>query len=91
MAINVPNPGNYYTQLGQHCTAFRDALNNLLNDAAYLQAMGGTAFLEAAPFNLAAGDAATVMNTVGAVTPNNGVVQTLQQFIASTEPLWGGA
>jgi hypothetical protein len=90
MAVNVPNPGSYMGLLGGHCTAFRDALNNLINDAAYLQSMGGATFLEAAPFNLSPTDAAVVMSTIGVVTPTNTTVVTLQAFIASTEPLWGG-
>lgn len=90
MAINVPNPGSYLGQLGNHCTAFRDALNNLVNDAEYLASMGGVAFLTATPFSLSTGDAEVIMNTVGAVTPDNSTVEALQAFIATTEPLWGG-
>lgn len=91
MTVNAPNPGLYTSQLGNHCVALRNALNDLLNDSAYLASMGGTVFLEAAPMNLAPADATVVMNTVGAVIPTNAVVQALQAFIATTEPLWGGA
>lgn len=90
MAINVPNPGAYEQLLGQHCVAFRMALDNLLHDAAYLASVGGANFLTAAPFNMGADDAALIMSTIGAVTADNPVVQTLQAFIASTEALWGG-
>ena len=90
MAINVPNPGIYFSTLGAHAVAFREALQDLLNDAAYLQAMGGATFLEAAPFSLSAADAAVVVNTIGAVIPTNPTVEAIQAFLASTEPLWGG-
>jgi hypothetical protein len=90
MPINIPNPGLFEQQLGQHCVDFRKALDNLLHDAAYLSSVGGASFLTGAPFNKGADDAALIMNTVGAVTADNPVVQTLQAFIASTEALWGG-
>jgi hypothetical protein len=90
MPVNLPNPGTYLSQLGSDCANFRDALQRLLNDAAYLSAIGGVATLEAAPFNIDAADAQAIMNTVGIVTPGNGVVQSIQAFIASTEFLWGG-
>ena len=90
MAVNLPNPGVFEAQLGQHVTAFRDALQAILNDAAYLNSMSGAAFLESAPFSLSAADATTIMNTVGAVTPSASLVQSIQNWITSTEPLWGG-
>ena len=88
--INAPNPGVYFQTLGAHAVAFREALQNLLNDAAYLQSMGGIAFLEAAPFSLSPTDAQLIMNTIGAVVPSNTTVQAVQAFINTTEPLWGG-
>lgn len=90
MAVNTPNPGTYFGDLGAHLVAFRDSLQRLINDAAYLNAAGGAAFLQAAPFNLTTTDAQLVVSTVGAVTPANSVVQQIQAFLASTEPLWGG-
>lgn len=89
MAINVPNPGVYQQQLGQHIIQFRDALQALLNDAAYLNSVGGATFLTGT-MGLTPADATTVMNTVGAVTPQNSVVQSLQNWLATTQPLWGG-
>lgn len=89
-AVNLPNPGNYQAQLGGHVIAFREALQDLINDALYLNAQGGVAFLEAAPFNLSAADATLIMNTVGAVTTANTTVQAIQAFLVQTEPLWGG-
>lgn len=89
MAINTPNPGLYQQQLGQHVVSFRDALQALLNDAAYINSMGGATFLTTV-IGLSAADAQMVVSTVGAVTPGNAVVQQIQAFLASTEPLWGG-
>jgi hypothetical protein len=93
VAVNVPNPGLYVQGLGEHLTQFRNALQQLLNDAAYLNAMGGTAFLEAAypaGIGLAAADAATVENAISIVVPSNSTVQAIQAYLASTEQLWGG-
>lgn len=89
-AVNLPNPGTYAQQLGGHVVAFREALQNLLNDAAYLNSQGGTAFLTAPPYSFNASDAALIMATVGAVTPTNTTVEAIQAFLAQTEPLWGG-
>lgn len=90
MAVNQPNPGLYMQALGNHVTTFRDALQVLINDAKYLNANGGIAALEAAPFNMASTDATEIMATVGTITPTNAVVQQVQSFIDSTEFLWGG-
>jgi hypothetical protein len=89
MAVNTPNPGAYQQQLGQHAVALRDALQALLNDAAYINSMGGQTFLTGA-LGLAPADATTIMSTIGAVTPASTVVQQVQAFIVSTQPLWGG-
>jgi len=93
MAVNVPNPGSYQAQLGQHCVNLRMALQALLNDSAYLTSMGGTAFLTAAQPNglgLSSVDATNIMNIIGGVTPTNATVQSLQTWINSSQPLWGG-
>ena len=90
MPVNLPNPGSYLLQLGNDCKALRDALQNLINDAAYLNAIGGAATLEAAPFSIDATDAQAIMNTVGIVTPGNATVQAIEAFVATTEFLWGG-
>lgn len=90
MPVNVPNAGLFQQQLGAHVVALREALQALLNDAAYLNSVGGTTFLTSAPFNLSTTDANLIMNTVGAVTPTNAVVQQIQAFLVNTEPLWGG-
>jgi hypothetical protein len=90
MAVNTPNPGVYLSKLGADVVALRDALQTLINDAAYLNSVGGASFLQAPPFNLSAADAQLVVSTVGAVTPANSVVQSIQAFLVNTEPLWGG-
>ena len=89
MAVNVPNPGSYQAQPGQHCIQFRDSLQALINDAAYLNAMGGAAFLTGS-LGMSATDAANVVAAIGVVTPANGTVQAVQAFITSTEFLWSG-
>jgi hypothetical protein len=89
MAVNVPNPGIYQSQLGQHCVNLRDALQQLLNDAAYLNSMGGQSFLTG-PMAMASADATAIVGVIGAVTPSNATVQSLQGWLATTEFLWGG-
>lgn len=90
MAVNVPNPGSYLSQLGQHVVDLQSAIDNLVADGTYLNAMGGAAFLEAAPFNLSAGDAALIESTIGAVTATNSVVEQINAFITSAVTLTGG-
>lgn len=91
MTTNVPNPGLYISQLGNDLVALRVALDNLLRDSAYLNAVGGATFLQAAPFNMSATDAAAWVATIGAVTPANTTVQAIQAFLNSAVPLTGGA
>jgi hypothetical protein len=91
VTTNIPNPGGYISQLGNDLVALRVALDNLLRDGAYLNAVGGTAFLQAAPFNMSATDAQAWVNTIGAVTPANATVQAIQAFLTSAVPLTGGA
>jgi len=93
MAVNVPNAGNYQQSLGAHLVAFRDALQRLLNDAAYLNSMGGLTFLQAAPpagMGLSAADAQIIQNSIGVVIPTNATVIAIQNYLATTEALWGG-
>lgn len=90
LAVNVPNPGNYFAVLGQHLVDLRNAINNLVNDGEYLNSMGGAAFLEAAPFNLSPADAQFIANNIGAVVSTNNIVISIDQFLATTLPLTGG-
>jgi hypothetical protein len=90
MAVNTPNPGNYLAKLGQDLVNFRNALQTLMNDANYLNSMGGVAMLEAAPFNMTAADAQYVVNAIGAVTPTNAVVTAINNYLNGTQQLWGG-
>jgi hypothetical protein len=90
MAVNVPDPNAFLQKLGRDVTNFRNDLQALMNDAAYLNSMGGSGFLQAPPFSMPAADADKIMATVGAVTATNPVVQNLQAWLASTQPLWGG-
>lgn len=90
MPVNLPNPGNYYAQLGQHLVDLQKAIDNLVKDATYLNSMGGAAFLEAAPFSLDSNDATFIANSIGAVTANNATVVSINNFLASTVQLTGG-
>jgi hypothetical protein len=90
MSVNLPNPGNYFQQLGNDIVALRDAINALLRDSAYLTAMGGATFLEGAPFNLSAADATAVANLITAVTPTNSTVVAIQNYVNSAVTLTGG-
>jgi hypothetical protein len=90
MAVNVPNPGIYLAQIGQHLVNLREAINDLVQDGTYLNAMGGAAFLEAAPFNMAATDAQLYISTIGAVTATNSVVESINSFLTSAVALTGG-
>jgi hypothetical protein len=90
VAVNVPNPGNYVAQLGQHLVNLREAINDLVQDGVYLNAMGGAAFLEAAPMNFATADATNITNIIGAVTPTNATVEAINAYLASAVTLTGG-
>ena len=90
MATNTPNPGLYFQQLGQDIVNLRIALNALLRDGAYLNAVGGAAFLQAAPFNLSETDAQAWVNAIGVVTPTNPTIQAIEAYLTSAIPLTGG-
>ena|SRR6202035_2510264 len=93
MAINVPNPGSYQQQLGAHLVALREAINDLVQDGTYLNAMGGAAFLEAAAPNgmgFAPADATNIVNVIGAVTATNSTVEAINAYLASAVTLTGG-
>lgn len=90
MSVNLPNPGSYLLQLGSDLVALRNALNDLIRDASYVNAMGGATLFENPPFNMAAADATNLANTIGAVTPANPTVQAIQNFLNGAIPLTGG-
>lgn len=95
MAVNVPAPAIFLQQISNAVVALRNDFQTLENLNAYLTAQGGAAFLEAAPYNLSANDAAVVVSTLAnhatlagiynGATPN----QTLN-YSANGELLWGG-
>lgn len=87
MSVNLPNPALYQAQLGQHCTAFRNALNDLIQDATYLNGNGGISLLES--LGIAPTDAQQIVSVIGSVTNTNPVVQSVETFIQSTVFLWG--
>ena len=91
MTINIPNPGGYFQQIGNDVVALRVALNDLIRDAKYINAVGGAAFFQAAPFNLSAADAQQLASVIGAVVPTNPTVIAVQAFLDSAETLTGGS
>lgn len=90
MTVNPPNPGSYFTNIGQHIVNLRQALNDLLIDAAYLNSVGGVAFLEAAPFSLSSTDATNFSNVISLVVPSNPTVQAIEGFISNATQYTAG-
>jgi hypothetical protein len=45
MAANVPNPGLYLSGIANYLTGVRDNLAKLVDQRAYIESMGGEAFL----------------------------------------------
>ena len=98
MAVNVPNPGVYLTQLGAELTALRDAFDKLTDSNAYIASMGGSTFLTAAFPNglgLSSGDASALIATLGnhaalATQYNGGAQAPALNYRANGEPFWGG-
>ena len=85
MAVNVPNPGLFFAQIGQAITSLRNDYQTVLNLNAYITAMGGATFLEAAPFSLSSGDASAVVAALGNLAGSN-----LGTALTNSETLWGG-
>lgn len=98
MAVNVPNPGSYLSQIGQNFVNVRDNLQALVTANNYVAAMGGTAFLEAAPPNglgMSPADAPAFIAALG----NHATFATIYQggqpgaalnYLANAEPFTGG-
>ena len=88
MAVNVPNPGVYLGNLAGHITSLRDAYQTVLNDNAYITAMGGATFLEAASpggLGLSSGDASAIVAGLGNLAGSS-----LGTALTDSETLWGG-
>lgn len=89
MAVNVDV--SFLPNVGNHLVALRIAMDALVRDGTYIQAMGGATFLEGAPFSLLEGDAAAIVNTVGSVTSTNPVVQAVYLFLSECVTFTGGS
>jgi hypothetical protein len=76
--------------LGNDLVALRVAIDNLVRDANYVNAMGGAAFFEAAPFNLPTADATALAGAIGAVTSTNPTVTAINTFLNANVALTGG-
>ncbi len=88
MAENVPNPGSYLAKLSNDIANLRNAYQVVLNDNAYITAMGGATFLEAASPNglgMASGDASAVVAALGNLAASN-----LGTALTDSETMWGG-
>jgi hypothetical protein len=92
MAINVPNAGNYLSDISQKIAALRDAFQGsqgIVNANNYLVAMGGTAFLTALPPNgigMSGPDASALVAALGNLATQPALVSAL----ANSETAWGG-
>lgn len=89
MAVNVPNSLAYFMALGNHIVALREALADVVQDATYLNDMGGSAFLQA-QFGTDQPTADNTAAVIGAATSTNATVVAVQNFIASATFLTGG-
>jgi hypothetical protein len=84
--INVPNPGTWESQVGQQFIEFRNAWVAIVNQNAFVAAIGGAATLEAAPFSMSSNDAAALIAALGNITNLAGT----QAAINGTQPFWSG-
>jgi hypothetical protein len=88
MAVNVDV--QFLPNIGNHLVALRVAMDALVRDGTYINAMGGAALFEAAPFNLLSGDAQFIATNIGAVTADNSVVESVYAFLEACVGLTGG-
>jgi hypothetical protein len=86
MAVNLPNPGVFESQLGQQFVQFRIAYQAIVNQNGYVASLGGAAALEAAPFSMSTQDAQAIVAALGNITNLAGIVAAID----GTEPFWGG-
>ena len=84
--LNIPNPGNYEQQIGAQFVAFRNAYQAIVNQNNYVASIGGTATLQAPPFNFSVNDAAAFIAALGNISNLPGIVQAIN----GSEPFWGG-
>lgn len=89
MPVNVPNSLAYYMQLGNHIVALREALADVVQDATYLNDMGGSAFLQA-QFQTDQPTADNIAAVIGAATATNATVQAVEAFITAATFVTGG-
>lgn len=88
MAVNVPNEGIFISSIGAAITSLRNSYQAVLNLNAYITAMGGATFLEAAPpngYSLDSGDASAIVAALGNLAGSN-----LGTALTNSETLWGG-
>jgi hypothetical protein len=86
MAVNLPNPGSFESQIGLQFVQFRTAYQAIVNQNAYIASLGGAAALEAAPFSMSTQDAQALVAALGNITNLAGIVNAID----GSEPFWGG-
>lgn len=88
MAVNVPNEGLFLGSISTAVTNLRNAYQTVLNLNAYVEAMGGATFLEAAPpngYSLDPTDASAIVAALGNLAASD-----LGTALTNSETLWGG-
>ena len=95
MAVNAPNPGIFYGNITAAVVALRNDFQTILNINAYVTAMGGVTFLQAAPFSLGTGDADALVACLGnlaelAAIYSGGTPGGALNYAANSEPFWSG-
>jgi hypothetical protein len=86
MAINLPNPGVFASQVGGLFVSFRNDFQALVNLNAYIASIGGAAALENAPFSYSPEDAAALVAALGNVVNLTGITAAIDDG----QPFWGG-
>jgi hypothetical protein len=98
MAVNVPGASDLEAQIGRELVALRDDFQKLVNRNAYINQMGGTNFLTAAPPNglgMQPGDAAALVAALGnhanlATQYTGGAQAPAMDYKSNGSPFWGG-
>jgi hypothetical protein len=98
MAVNVPNPGNYLSDIGTLLTGIRDRMNQVQQQNEYIASMGGETFLTTAypdGLGMTAPDATALIATLGnhnnlALQYQGGPVAPQMDYEANGQPFWGG-
>jgi hypothetical protein len=86
MAINLPNPGVFESQIGTLFVSFRNDYQSISNLNNYIASIGGATALQAAPFNFSTEDANALVAALGNVVNLTGITAAIDDG----QPFWGG-